>query len=211
MSDMPPPPSAPQQWPTPPAVEPKADKPLWKKWWFIAIGVFLLLGLIGSLASPKDDDEQQASADDKPTTSTTRKPTTTTEPPTTTTTAKPALGSLQKTDDDILAAVVYSVAPYKSRNQFMGPELGKWMIVDVEVVNGANQTVEFFDSDFFLKTDTGRRYSPGFSDVEPELGGPIPEGQSARGFVAFDIPTAETPVEFGLSSGNGDWLYWPLA
>lgn len=69
------------------------EKPVYKRWWFIAIAVILGLGLIGSIGEEGDGSEAEATATtttSEPTDTTTNDfVTTTTVPPTTTTTEAP--------------------------------------------------------------------------------------------------------------------------
>lgn len=63
----------------------KPSKPWWKRWWVIAIGAFILLGIIGNAFSSKDADRKSAQESSttfpvERTTSTTAESTTTSKP-----------------------------------------------------------------------------------------------------------------------------------
>lgn len=46
------------------AEQPKNEKPWYKRWWAIALGIFLVLGFLGSIFGDDDDDEAEAEADE---------------------------------------------------------------------------------------------------------------------------------------------------
>ena len=60
MNKPPGPPTLPTTSPPPPMPTPRPKKPVWKRWWFIGAAIFIVIGIIGSLAAPKDEEPPQA-------------------------------------------------------------------------------------------------------------------------------------------------------
>ena len=60
MNEPPGPPTLPTTSPPPPMPTPRPKKPVWKRWWFIGAAIFIVIGIIGSLAAPKDEAPPQA-------------------------------------------------------------------------------------------------------------------------------------------------------
>lgn len=84
-------------------------------------------------------------------------------------------------------AVVHSVRPFTSDNQFIQPEKGAYLVADVhERVNAGSTPYNPFY--WHLQAPDGTTYDP-TNAADPSYGsGELAAGQQARGLVTFDVP-----------------------
>lgn len=90
---------------------------------------------------------------------------------------------------------VHSVAGYTSGNEFLAPSSGKKFITaDISQENAGDEATDYNTYDFKLQDNQDYAYDQAISDKEPSFGsGSLQTGQKTRGFITFEIPTANTP------------------
>lgn len=92
---------------------------------------------------------------------------------------------------------VNEVKPYTSKNQFLVPEPGnKFVALDITLRNDSDEAYNYNVLEFKLQDNQDYSYTNAVADIEPYLAtGAIQQGQSARGFIAYEIPSENEPVK----------------
>ena len=206
------------QFPAPPYAVPQylvpQKKPVWKRWWFIAIVVFVGIGAIGSLG-----DRGSSSVASKPTETAaeglhqsqqgeetqTQEPTQAVAPAD----AEPAVSFPgQQKDDTVVNAgeaatirdVTVTATPLIAGDSTLGPTVCS----SVTLTNGSSSTVSFNLFDWSLQQPSGTIINSGFTGSPNILhSGDIVPGGTASGDVCFD---ADPSV-----SGQYIVLYEPIS
>ncbi len=99
-----------------------------------------------------------------------------------------------KLKDNILT--VYSVADYKSKNEFTQPEKGKkFVIIDIGIENGGTEPIDYNPYNFKLQDNKDYSYEYSWmGDKEPRFSsGTLQSGEKTRGFITFEITSDNTP------------------
>ena len=103
------------------------------------------------------------------------------------------------------SAVVHTVAPYVSDNQFTQPDQGAYLVADVhqKVDSGSTPYNIFY---WHLQAPDGTTYDP-TNAKDPSFGsGELAAGQQTRGFVTFDVPPGTVHGLILLSDPLGSQL-----
>lgn len=97
-------------------------KPLWKRWWVIAIGAFILIGIIGSAASSGDKSNQSGSDTASTTAATSggNQPSTTTGAPTTTKAKNSVDGPFDAIEKDSFSGETSSIGSFTIQGRSCG-------------------------------------------------------------------------------------------
>ena len=94
---------------------------------------------------------------------------------------------------DYIITITKTEDPYKSKNQYMGPESGNRLMA-VEVLyenNTADKSLDYNPFDWKLFDGQGYNYDSGFTDSkDPQLNsGTLNPGSKVRGWITFEVPT----------------------
>ncbi len=218
MSFPPPSPNAPGH--QPPPVSAGADspalpvkKPLWKRWWFIGLGILVLLIVIGAVAggssddgdaedtastapgtSPADDTTPEPADDSAPATEapeTTDAPTTSDATTAPAAAAAPGVGDQLDIGDGTIARVNSLTPNAEPLNEFSTPDPGfTFSRADVEVCagpGGYNANPLYWSA--FLDDNTTADVALGGQDFETY---DVAPGGCTRGTVDFSVPDGRT-------------------
>ncbi|RJO61567.1 DUF4352 domain-containing protein [candidate division WS5 bacterium] len=159
-----------------------------KKWPWVVGGIVLLIIIIsvaGSSSQPQkvgetkkeNSQNSESQAEEKPSAKTYK------------------VGDNVKLKDNILT--VYSVGNYQSENEFMQPQAGKkFIVVDIGLQNDGKEAIDYNVYDFKLQDNQDYSYQQAFATKDPSYGsGALQPAQKTRGFIVFEIPTANTPAQ----------------
>lgn len=170
--------------------EASAKKPIWKRWWFIALAILVIAGIGSSLGGDKDK-----TAAPRPSGTATGTPTST---------RGPGIGDPVR--DGKFEFVVSKVDCGHDRvgsRDFGDEAQGKFCFVHMTVENIGDEPQSFFGDNQLMFDAAGREFG---ADTEAQIyldeGNAIYEeinpGNKVRGIVVFDIPKAAKPAKLEL-------------
>lgn len=100
---------------------------------------------------------------------------------------------------------IHAKGPWQSDNMFTKPKAGaSFYAIDVEITNGADTSCNVNPFAFTLRDSENREYRHGMNSPEPSLAArALATGQSARGWLCYELPAGVTPTVLVFTPGLG--------